>query len=62
MYKFILIIIFTLFVTILSYAQTEAPNIIVPKTHSFADNDEAENPDEAGAAGKQPGAAPAPSP
>lgn len=50
MYKFILIIIFTLFVTILSYAQTEAPNIIVPKTHSFADNDEAENPDEAGAA------------
>lgn len=49
MYKFIFIIILTLFVTISSYAQ-EALSGAVSGTHGFAGNDEAENPDEAGAA------------
>lgn len=50
MYKFIFIIILTLFVTISSYAQEEALSGAVSGTHGFAGNDEAENPDEAGAA------------
>lgn len=49
MYKFIFIIILTLFVTISSYAQ-EALSGAVSGAHGFAGNDEAENPDEAGAA------------
>ena len=50
MYKFIILFILLLFVVNTSYAETIEESIVAPKGQNFADNEEAENPDEAGAA------------